>query len=62
LSWLDPANDDDRILVGFIEVMRQYPRCLVFLVTGDINLANKADYAGLPCVPPPVSSPAGPAS
>ncbi len=59
LSWLDRSNDDDRILAGFIEVMRQHPRCPVFLVTGDINLTNKADYAGLPCVPPPKPPVAG---
>jgi predicted ribonuclease YlaK len=60
LLWLDCANDDDRILAGFIEVMRQHPRCPVFLVTGDINLTNKADSAGLPCLAPP-EPPGGPA-
>jgi hypothetical protein len=60
LSWLDRTNDDDRILAGFIEVLRQHPRCPVFLVTADINLTNKADYAGLPCLPPPESPPASP--
>jgi hypothetical protein len=53
LPWLDPSNNDDRILAGFVEVMRQHPRCPVFLVTGDINLTNKADYAKVPCVSPP---------
>ena len=53
LPWLDPENNDDRLLAGFIEVMRQHPRCPVTLVTGDINLTNKADYARIPCVPPP---------
>ncbi len=53
LPWLDPDNQDDRILAGFVEVMRQHPRCPAALVTGDINLANKADYARVPCVEPP---------
>jgi hypothetical protein len=53
LPWLDRENNDDRILAGFIEVMRQHPRCQVALVTRDINLANKADYARVPCVFPP---------
>jgi hypothetical protein len=53
LPWLDPANNDDRILAGFMEVMRQHPRCPVVVVTGDINLTNKAEYARVPCVPPP---------
>lgn len=53
LSWLDKDNNDDRILAGFIEIMRQHIRCPVILVTADINLMNKADFAGLPCIEPP---------
>jgi PIN domain len=53
LPWLDPTNDDDRILASFIEVMRQHPRTPVILVTRDINLQSKAEYAGLPFVEPP---------
>jgi len=53
LPWLDPNNNDDRILAGFVEAMRQHPRCPVILVTRDINLTNKADYARLPCIQPP---------
>jgi hypothetical protein len=53
LPWLDPKNNDDRILAGFVEAMRQHPRSPTILVTGDINLTNKADYARIPCVPPP---------
>jgi predicted ribonuclease YlaK len=33
--------------------MRQHPRTPVILVTRDINLQNKAEYAGLPFVEPP---------
>jgi hypothetical protein len=53
LPWLDAAIDDDRILAAFVEVMRQHPRTPVILVTRDINLQNKAEYAGLPFVEPP---------
>jgi PIN domain len=53
LPWLDPENNDDRILASLIEVMRQHPRTPVILVTLDINLQNKAEYAGLPFVEPP---------
>lgn len=56
LPWLNDANNDDRILATFIEVMRQHPRCHVTLVSRDINLANKADMARLPCVQPPEPS------
>jgi len=53
LPWLKADNNDDRILAGFIEVMREHPRCQVILVTRDMNLQNKAEYAGLPFVEPP---------
>lgn len=53
LPWLDRNNNDDRILAGVVETMRLHPRCPVILVTRDINLTNKADYAQIPCVEPP---------
>jgi hypothetical protein len=53
LPWLDPSNEDDRILASFVEVMREHVRTPVILVTRDINLQNKAEYAGLPFVEPP---------
>jgi PIN domain len=56
LPWLDPATEDDRILASFVEVMREHVRTPVILVTRDINLQNKAEYAGLPYVEPPEPS------
>jgi hypothetical protein len=53
LPWLERENNDDRILAGVIEAMRLHPRCPVLLVTRDINLTNKSDYAQIPCVEPP---------
>ena len=53
LPWLDPANEDDRLLAGVIEVMRQRPRSPVVLVTRDVNLMNKADFARVPVAEPP---------
>lgn len=53
LSWLDPLNDDDRILASFIEVMKIYPNSPVLIVTNDINMQNKAEFAGIPFVEPP---------
>ena len=53
LSWLDPLNDDDRILASFIEVMKIYPNSPVIIVTNDINMQNKAEFAGIPFVEPP---------
>lgn len=53
LSWLDAQNNDDRLLANVIEVMRLYPRSSVILVTRDINLQNKAEFANLPFIEPP---------
>lgn len=48
LTWLDPKNNDDRILASFIEVIRDNINRPVFLITNDINLQNKAEFATLP--------------
>ena len=53
LPWLDPASKDDQILASVIEVMRMRPRSPVLLVTRDINLQNKAEFANMPFVEPP---------
>jgi PIN domain len=53
LPWLDPQNKDDRILASTLEVMRQRPRSAVVIVTRDINLQNKAEFARIPSIEPP---------
>jgi predicted ribonuclease YlaK len=53
LPWLDPANNDDRFIAAVLEVMRLRPRAPVVLISRDINLQNKAEFAGLPFVEPP---------
>ena len=45
LSWLDGGNRDDRIIARVLEVQASYPNAQVVLVTGDINLSNKATLA-----------------
>ena len=45
LSWLDFDNQDDRIIASVLEVQAANPTARVVLVTGDINLCNKADVA-----------------
>ena len=45
LSWLDKNNRDDRIVASVLEIQSTYPNARVVLVTGDINLSNKADVA-----------------
>jgi hypothetical protein len=53
LPWLQESNNDDRLLAYFIEIMRHHVRSKVLLVTGDINLQNKAEFARLPFLEPP---------
>jgi hypothetical protein len=53
LPWLDSANNDDRFIAAVLEVMRVRPRAPVILISRDINLQNKAEFAGLPFVEPP---------
>ena len=53
-TWLDRSNRDDRIIASVLEVQSDCPAAQVVLVTGDINLANKADVcrihtSELPC-------------
>lgn len=45
-SWLDPENNDDRLIAAYFEVVRENPRSNVVLITSDINLQNKAFFAG----------------
>jgi rRNA-processing protein FCF1 len=53
LSWLDKDNADDRLIASTIEVMRLYPHSPVILVTRDVNVQNKANFAGIPFEEPP---------
>jgi len=55
LPWLDRDSADDRILASCVEVMRTHPRAAVALVTADINLQNKAEFALIPFLEPPES-------
>lgn len=52
LSWLDPSNNDDRIIANTLELQRGYPSSKVLLVTNDINLQNKAEMAKIPYCEP----------
>lgn len=45
LSWLDADVQDDRIIASVIGLQGEQPSSRVILVTGDINLQNKADAA-----------------
>ena len=47
LSWLDPLNMDDRIIVSTLEIELKYLSSEVLLITNDLNLQNKAELAGI---------------
>lgn len=53
LSWLDANNNDDRLLASCLEIVRQMPGDQVVLLTRDINLQNKAEFAHIPFMEPP---------
>ena len=55
LPWLDSTSQDDRLLASTIETMRKYPRLIVALVTRDINLQNKCEFASVAYLEPPDS-------
>lgn len=48
LHWLKESNNDDRIIASVLEFQRKNPAAKVIVVTGDINLQNKAEAANLP--------------
>jgi hypothetical protein len=45
LSWLDPNNQDDRIIASILAIQGAQTASQVILVSGDINILNKADAA-----------------
>ena len=47
LSWLDASVMDDRIIAAVLAVAAEHPAARLVLVTGDVNLQNKADAAML---------------
>jgi hypothetical protein len=53
LPWLDPTNEDDRLIASAIDIGRRHVRVPVALVTRDTNVENKADFAGFACLQPP---------
>jgi rRNA-processing protein FCF1 len=52
-SWLDPDNQDDRIIGSVLEIQCGQPTAGVVLVTDDMNLQNKAEMAFVPWSEPP---------
>ena len=53
LAWLDPDNDDDRILASTLEIIRDNLGTPVAIITRDMNLENKSELARVPYIEPP---------
>ena len=53
LTGLDPNNKDDRFIASVYEIITANLRSVVSIVTADINLQNKAEFACLPYCKPP---------
>lgn len=53
LPWLDPDNDDDRLLASTIGIMRGNLSSPVLIVTRDLNMRIKAGHARIPTLDPP---------
>ncbi|MEC3906069.1 PIN domain-containing protein [Tamlana sp. 2201CG12-4] len=47
LNWLDPNNNDDRIIANALEFQVNKPSDNVIFVSADINFQNKAELANL---------------
>lgn len=47
-SWFDFSNADDRFLAAGLEIIRENLATPVYIVTADINMQNKAEFAGIP--------------
>lgn len=53
LPWLDPNNDDDKIIATTIELMRTNADKPIIVISSDINLQNKCEFAEIPYNEPP---------
>jgi len=51
-TWLDSNNKDDRFLASCFEVAAKFPDSDIAILTLDINMQNKADFASFPYLDP----------
>jgi len=55
LEWLDKENDDDRLIATVLQEIIENPGNHTILVTSDINLQNKAEFAMINYCETPIS-------
>jgi hypothetical protein len=48
LPWFDKDNNDDKFLASAIEIIRDHLSAECFIVTYDVNMQNKSEFAGIP--------------
>lgn len=53
LPWLRETNRNDRFLASALEIMREYVGSKVLLVSREISVQSKAEFARLPFLEPP---------
>ena len=56
LTWLDEHNRDDQIIATVLEAQSAHPAARAILVSGDINLLNKADMVWIETAESPKQS------
>ena len=49
-DFLDKSHNDDKIIMNILNIQRRFPSSVVILVTKDINMQNKAEYAMVNCI------------
>lgn len=52
-SWLDADLVDDRLIACALDEQRRHPAACVVVLTCDVNMQTKCDFAGLPFAEPP---------
>jgi hypothetical protein len=57
IRWLNPESAGDRTVARVIGLIREHPRCIVALVTGDARLLDRADESRIDTLLP--TKPAG---
>lgn len=52
LNWLDQNNNDDRLIASILDIQVKHMSSEIKLITADLNLQNKATFAGIAYLDP----------
>ena len=53
-TYLNPENNDDRLIASTMEIIRKNAHSTIYLVTGDLNQQNKAAFSSIPFLETPI--------